>query len=283
LRPVRVSAIAEIVVSIEPAAGGRASLPVEVTGGVTEELVPQVGSRRETDQRARVKHARIELAISDEHAIGIALQPICELKNRATVGVEALARFQHLPRRSPDQWFAEATETGLRTTLELVTVQQALSRLGDVPPDAYLSINVSPASTMTTRFRQLLEESTPERLVMEITEHIPIDDYTKLKSSLEDLRGLGVRLAIDDAGAGFASFRHILQLAPDFIKLDLSLISGIEADASKRALAAGLIAFAQVIGSTIVAEGIERQEELAELETLGVQYGQGYLLGRPVE
>jgi EAL domain-containing protein (putative c-di-GMP-specific phosphodiesterase class I) len=120
-----------------------------------------------------------------------------------------------------------------------------------------------------------------DRIVVEVTEHTPVENYDVLNDALDRLRGLGVRLAIDDAGAGFASLRHILRLAPEFVKLDRTLIDGIEHDRSHQALAAGLITFANKIDATIVAEGIERAEQLHALRELGVTWGQGFLLARP--
>jgi EAL domain-containing protein (putative c-di-GMP-specific phosphodiesterase class I) len=117
--------------------------------------------------------------------------------------------------------------------------------------------------------------------VAEVTEHARISDYGKLDRALAPLRRRGMRLAVDDAGAGFASLRHILRLNPDFIKLDRTLIDQIDRDRSKQALAAGLISFADKSGATIIAEGIERAAEVKTLVDLGVSYGQGYYLARP--
>jgi EAL domain-containing protein (putative c-di-GMP-specific phosphodiesterase class I) len=120
-----------------------------------------------------------------------------------------------------------------------------------------------------------------ERVVVEITEHAPIANYDTFNEGLAAVRALGVRLAIDDAGAGFASLRHILQLRPELIKLDTTLIAAIESDRSQQALAAGIISFADGIGATVVAEGIEHAAALDALRRLGVPLGQGFHLGRP--
>ena len=117
--------------------------------------------------------------------------------------------------------------------------------------------------------------------MIEVTEHAPIADYKRLNAAVDTLRALGVRFAVDDAGAGFASLRHILRLAPDFIKLDRTLINGIQSDRSRQALAAGLISFAERIDATIIAEGIEKLAELNMLASLGVGHGQGFFLARP--
>src|SRR5207249_836356 len=116
----------------------------------------------------------------------------------------------------------------------------------------------------------------PGRIIVEITEHAPIDDYDHFGTSLAELRALGADLAIDDAGAGFASLRHILLLDPQFIKLDRTLIKSIATDRSRQALAAGLISFAAKTSATIIAEGIECQAEMDALRALGVSYGQGF-------
>jgi EAL domain-containing protein (putative c-di-GMP-specific phosphodiesterase class I) len=208
-------------------------------------------------------------------------QPICALEGGEVIGMEALARFRGPPQRSPDRWFAESSGVGLRTELELTAARKALRALDVLSYEHFVSINVSPETVVAASFQKLMSEAPGERAVLEITEHAPIDDYEGLNTALATLRAHGIRLAIDDAGAGFASLRHILRLEPDFIKLDATLIAGIEADASKQALATGLISFAQQIGATIVAEGIERVDELEALRSLGVTYGQGYYLGRP--
>jgi EAL domain-containing protein (putative c-di-GMP-specific phosphodiesterase class I)/AmiR/NasT family two-component response regulator len=274
---------AAIVESIELAANGHSSLSVQVTGDVIEQLVQERGARRRNEEQIALRRARIERVLGDERVVRIVGQPICALDSLETVGVEALARFDAPPKRGPDRWFAEATEVGRRTKLELVAAARALERIVELPPDAFLSVNVSPATIMSAGFRRLVSKVPPDRVVLEITEHAPVADYDKLNAGLARVRELGVRLAIDDAGAGFASLRHILRLEPDFIKLDGTLVAGVEHDRSQQALAAGLISFAEKIGATIVAEGIETAEAVAALGALGVRYGQGYHLGRPAD
>jgi EAL domain-containing protein (putative c-di-GMP-specific phosphodiesterase class I) len=208
-------------------------------------------------------------------------QPIVDLKGRELVGAEALARFSGPPQRAPSHWFAEATTVGLRTELELHAVELALAAMPLLPATAFMTINASPSTLLQARLPKLVAVAGGERVVIEITEHAPISDYRRLLAALERLRGLGVRLAIDDAGAGYSSLRHILELHPDFIKLDISLIRNIHRDGSKQALAAGLISFAEKSGAAVIAEGVEVAAEAATLTELGVGHGQGYLLGRP--
>ena len=120
------------------------------------------------------------------------------------------------------------------------------------------------------------------RIVVELTEHASIEEYGAVLAAVADLRERGVRLAVDDAGAGYASFRHILRLAPEIIKLDRSLICGLHDDAALRALAAAVVMFALDMGSTVTAEGVETPEELRCAQGLGIHAAQGYLFGKPV-
>jgi EAL domain-containing protein (putative c-di-GMP-specific phosphodiesterase class I) len=165
--------------------------------------------------------------------------------------------------------------------LELLAIRRALERLAELPRSVHMAINASPATLLTPGFYDLIASISAQRIVVEITEHAPVEDYDALTASLSELRARGGRVSIDDTGAGFASLSHILRLSPNFIKLDRSLTSGIEDDRSLQALAAGLISFSDTIGATIIAEGIERDEQVAALLALGVPCGQGYLIARP--
>jgi EAL domain-containing protein (putative c-di-GMP-specific phosphodiesterase class I)/CheY-like chemotaxis protein len=277
---VKGSSIQTILESIRKAAAGQGSLSVEVTGDVIEELVGQLNLRRRAEDRQELARKRIRRALDDDSILSMVFQPIYDLGKKCAVGLEALARFRGPPKRGPDRWFAEASEVGLRRDLEFAAVRAALAELPGIPAELYLSVNASPATLASAGFRKLISRVDGARVVVEVTEHAPIEDYDKLSRALSRLRALGVRLAIDDAGAGFASLRHILRLAPDFIKLDRTLIAGIQRDRTKQALAAGLISFAEKIDAGIVAEGIEQSAEVDALMTLGVAYGQGHFLAR---
>jgi EAL domain-containing protein (putative c-di-GMP-specific phosphodiesterase class I) len=208
------------------------------------------------------------------------VQPIYSIAEApALVGYEALARFAD--GRPPDAWFGEARDAGLDAELELVAVRLALELLPDIPEPCYLSVNVSPAVLVSEQFFTLLRGHDAGRCVVEVTEHLHVQSYDDLRLAIERLRRLGLRLAVDDAGAGFASFRHILQLGPDIIKLDRDLIRRCNVDFVRRTLAASLVSFAQQIGASLVAEGVETEQELVTLRSMGVLYGQGYHLGRP--
>jgi EAL domain-containing protein (putative c-di-GMP-specific phosphodiesterase class I) len=210
-------------------------------------------------------------------------QPIAELESGLVVGYEALARFDVEPIRSPEAWFSSASDVGLGVDLELAAIEAAIRQLPRIPAGRFLSLNVSPATAETGELLDLClaEGVDPARLVVEVTEHAPVDDYGRLCASLDALRERGARLAIDDAGAGFASLRHVLRLHPEMIKLDVSLTRNIDTDPVRRALASSLISFAQEVDATIVAEGIETRWEAEALTALGVRYGQGFHLARP--
>lgn len=197
-------------------------------------------------------------------------------------GVEALARFDLDPARGPDRWFEVADRVGSGHELELRAIAHALPALAHLPAAALLSLNVSPGLILSGRIRAALAGVDAGRILLEITEHATIPDYAALAEALEPLRAQGLRLAVDDAGAGFASMRHILNIGPDMIKLDVSLTRGIDGDARRRALARGLVAFAHDIGCLITAEGVETASELEALRALGVDEAQGYLLAPPL-
>ncbi len=272
---------AEIVETIKRAPAGSGSLSRQITAEVIDDLAGELRRRHETHRRRQLSRRRIRRALAVEEALTMVFQPIVSLRDRAIVGAEALARFTGPPRRPPSGWFLEATETGLGDELELLAIGKAARALDEIPPDLFLTVNASPSTIENGGLLALVATLDGSRLVAEITEHAPIEDYQRMSVSVNRLRELGVRLAIDDAGAGFASLRHILQLEPDLIKLDLSLIRDIHLDVSKRALAAGLISFARESGATVIAEGIERSAEATALIDLGVDIGQGYYLGRP--
>lgn len=225
-------------------------------------------------------HARIERVLAGE-GLETVFQPIVDLRSGAVVGLEALTRFSTPPLRGPDVWFDEAHQLGLGVELELVAARAAVGQVGSLPPDVYVSVNMSPPAVCSPAFLDLLPSLPADRVVIELTEHAPVDDYGALGQHLAALRARGGRIAVDDAGAGFSCLRHILRLDPDFIKLDISLTQGIDHNRALRALASALRHFAADTHSTIVAEGVERPEETRALLALGVRYGQGYHLGAP--
>jgi EAL domain-containing protein (putative c-di-GMP-specific phosphodiesterase class I) len=212
--------------------------------------------------------------------LDMVFQRISDLKTGCVVGVEALARFSRQPYRPPNEWFADAAEVGMGTQLELMAVRAALDQLSSLPPNLFMSVNVSPATAVTPELA-VLTKVDPERVVIELTEHVPIDDYPTITDRLNDLKREGVRISVDDTGAGYAGLALLVRLSPDIIKLDRYLVTGIVGDPCRRALASALREFSVDIGATLVAEGIEDAEEFAVLRRLAVPLGQGYYLGRP--
>lgn len=231
-------------------------------------------AREHEDRRARVQQ------LLDNQAITMVVQPIVDLLTSRVVGVEALARFSAQPQRRPDEWFAEAAAAGLGTDLELLAVRTAVAHLDLMPDDTYLSVNVSPRTALDPRLTEIMR-SQAARIVLELTEHAPVEEYDQLLAAFAELRNAGMRIAVDDAGSGYASLQHILRLSPDIIKLDIELIRGINTDPARQSLTAALVLFGEKIGATITAEGIENADELHTLRRLHVPYGQGYHLGRP--
>jgi EAL domain-containing protein (putative c-di-GMP-specific phosphodiesterase class I) len=224
---------------------------------------------------------RIQTVLDDED-VTMVHQPIVDLDIHRAVGYEALARFSAEPLQPPDRWFADAHSVGRGTELEALAVECALASLPDVPQHCFLAVNVSPRALLTGPLQErLLAVAEPERIMLEITEHAAVDDYHALAAALAPLRLSGMRVAVDDAGAGYASLRHILRLAPDVIKLDGWFAERIERDRAARALAVSLTMFVMETQMTVVAEGIERAGQAAVLHNLGVTIGQGYLFGRP--
>ena len=213
--------------------------------------------------------------------MSIVFQPIADLATGTVVAVEALARFAAEPVRPPNLWFAEAAEVGLGRPLELAAVEAALAHLPDFPAELSMAVNVSPATVTAPEFSDLILGAPTNRIVIELTEHVEIRDYDIVIEALASLRAAGVRLAVDDAGAGFATLQHILTLQPDIIKLDIALTRGVDEDPVRRALARALVGFASEIGATIMAEGIETAGELETLRHLGVPSGQGFYLAHP--
>lgn len=258
---------------LEEGSGRRRGSEDSMARFVADVLRPTIA----TDLAART---RIERMLATRRYVTV-FQPIVALRTRRVVGVEALTRFRADPTRPPDEWFAEAHGVGLGVELELATSQAALAGLDRLPSQLYMSVNASPQLLLSGRFAPLCSGRHAPRLVIELTEHVVVEDYPELLLHLRQLRGAGVRLAIDDTGAGISSLAHILKLGPDIIKLDRALTSGIDSDPARRALAIALVAFAAESGAQIVAEGVETGEELAALCELGITFGQGYHLAKP--
>jgi len=208
----------------------------------------------------------------------VVFQPVVRLGDGATVGYEALARIgEHGD--APTPWFEVAREVGLGTQLEL-TCLEAICELGLPRDGGLLFVNVSPATLLHPRMQDLCGPLA-DHLVVELTEHIEVPDYEALRPSIERWSARGVRLAVDDTGAGYASLRHVLELAPHFLKLDRTVVGGLDEHAARRALVTALVTFADEVGTTVIAEGVERWSEAEALRSAGVHLAQGFAFGHP--
>lgn len=248
---------------------------------VFAELLAGQIDRDMAGQRMRVQRTEYVTAALAAGQPTMVYQPIFDLGSHRLAGMESLSRFHVEPRRPPDQWFAEAAEIGMGVELELAAIRAALRALPSVPKDVYISVNSSPQTILEGDLHSLLHSVDLRRVVLEITEHDYIKDYPSLLVVLAPLRACGLRVAIDDAGAGYSSLRHVLHIQPELIKLDVSLTRNIDTDAMRRALASALIAFARETRASIVAEGVETEAELRALKRLGASCAQGYFLARP--
>lgn len=254
---------------------------LELVRAVAELTAYQIDRDLESGRERERKATRVRRVLEDD-GLSSVYQPIYRLSDRRIVGLECLSRFATVPVRPPDTWFSEAIEVGLGVELELAAIRKGLQALGVLPREVYLAVNVSPNMIASGALGEALASVPVERILLEMTEHEVVPDYQAVSEALAPLRARGMRLAIDDVGAGYASLRHILSLRPDVMKLDVSLTRHIDSDETRRALAAALIAFAAQIGCPIAAEGVETEDELQALLRLGVDKAQGFHLARPM-
>ena len=247
---------------------------------IAELIAEKVESLRNAELRGDRIRRRIDRMTSRD-GLEMHLQPIWSVHDERVCGYEALARFQTEPYLSPDIWFRDAENVGRGEDLERMSLTRALDTLDSLPEHCFLSINASPQAILSGQVSDALVGVNPERLVLEVTEHARIRDYNAFRASVGELRDQGVRLAIDDAGSGYASFKHILELDADVIKLDLTLIRDIHVNVKKQALAGALVAYARQLDTMVVAEGVECQEEFDTLKALDVDKIQGFYIGKP--
>jgi EAL domain-containing protein (putative c-di-GMP-specific phosphodiesterase class I) len=242
-------------------------------------LGEEIGRERAQVERRRALDERVG-AVLREGRLSSVFQPIVALADRRVVGLEALTRVTGEDYAVADL-FDDAREVGLGVELELASVAAALAQLDRIPAPVYVSVNVTPATLAAAGFAELLRGLDARRVLVEVTEHAVADSYDVLHGAMAGIRSLGARFAIDDVGAGYAGLNHLLRLAPDVIKLDRFLSSGIEADPARQAIAAAAAAFAASARTAVIAEGIETEAQHDFLQRLGIRYGQGYLYGRP--
>ena len=237
-------------------------------------------ARQELLRAAGQRRRRI-IGMLESSELQMVFQPIVALDDGRIAGFEALARFPRRPAAAAGPVVRGRGRRGPRRRPRAQGDQRRARHPLQLPDGAYLSVNASPLTAMSPALLSLLADAPGGRIILELTEHADVEDYEALSGAVARLRDHGVRLAVDDAGAGFASLRHILNLQPDIIKLDIALTRGIDADPARRALASALLRFGAEMEAVLVAEGIETAGEREALTRLGIEFGQGYLLGRP--
>lgn len=226
--------------------------------------------------------ANLERALHEPELIRPVFQPIYDLDRGRICGYETLARFACEPHHSPMQWLQAARELNLEDSFEAALLEAGLQTRTSLPENCFLTVNVSPSALLSDPVQAVIERAGRlDAVVIELTEREPVEDYSALNGALELLRSRGGTVAVDDAGAGYASLQHIMSLRPEFIKLDRALVTGLDGDPAKLALVEAVGSFAAHIDAWVVAEGIERRSELDSVRSISVPLGQGFGLGMP--
>ena len=253
-----------------------------------EKALDESAGREETD--AQVRRGRLEQIIRAE-SVRTLVHPILRLDDLSVIGYEALSRgpegteFEY-----PDKLFGIAYDADVVVRLERLCRKRAFEAAADLPEGKLLFINIEPEAVADPELRDIMFTTLvagsgmkPESVVFEITERTAITDFSAFRATLEYLRRLGFRVAVDDGGAGYGSLQSLAEVRPEWLKIDMSLVSEIDTDDIRRSLVTSMVTFAERIGVKLVAEGIERPEQLATLRELGVEYGQGFLFCEPRE
>jgi diguanylate cyclase (GGDEF)-like protein len=218
-----------------------------------------------------------------------AYQPIVAIPDGRVIGVEGLIRpLPPAPFATPLQLFAAAEAGGHVARLDLACVDTIVSGAGSLPADQFLSVNLAPSTLEASEFSSgallsILARHgfSPDRLVIELTEHQPIHDLERARSRMAAFRRAGVRFAADDIGAGNAGLRLLSEIEFDVLKVDLSLVQRSASEGPSNAVLGSVVELAARTGALVVAEGIERSAQMAPLLRLGITAGQGFYLGRP--
>lgn len=242
-------------------------------------LAHTIGDRRDSGHDRDDVRQRF-LRLIEAGGPAMTYQPVFDLPTLDCMGAEALARFPP-GFGNVQQCFADAAAVGLGTELELAAIDSALRVLPDLPGEFGLGVNASPATILSGRLRKVIANVPADRVVLEVTEHDRIDDWTSMRSALDALRAEGVRIAVDDVGVGYAGLQQLIQLLPEFVKMDRCLTRGIDNDPARRALAAALVHFAEDIDGLVLAEGVETAAELGVIVGAGVHQAQGRYLAPP--
>lgn len=242
-----------------------------------------VGAELHRSQGARIARERLAVSVRGLLADGdprIVLQPIVRLADGVVVGHEALSRFVDTT-VGPDVWFDRAERAGLGLELEMAAIERALELVDRLPVGTYLTVNANPDVARSVQLRAALARVDASRVVVELTEHLDLVTDEGWHETMAQLRATGARLAVDDAGAGHSGLQRLLDVRPDVIKIDRSIVAGVAGDAARAAMVTALRDFAGATGADLVAEGIEDDDDLQALLDLDVANGQGFGLGRP--
>ncbi|MGH2381682.1 MAG: EAL domain-containing protein [Candidatus Limnocylindria bacterium] len=236
-------------------------------------LGPELSARRQQDGT----RAELQRIVAEDEMAPV-FQPVVRLGDGSVVGYEALTRFSD--GTPPDRRFALAEAVDAGAELERAAIQVALRSASRLPRGRWVSVNLSPSRLIEPGIIDMLLGMRGRPIVVEVTERLPIDDYDAVRAALNELAG-SIEVAVDDAGAGFASLRHILELRPRYVKLDMQLVRGVDTDPARQALIAGMVYFARQSGCLLIGEGVESEQERATLRRLGVPFGQGFHWGHP--
>lgn len=217
------------------------------------------------------------------------VHPIYRLDDLEIIGYEALSRGPEASEfERPDKLFKVAYDSDLVLKLERLCRNRAFESAANLPEGRLLFVNIEPEAVGDPELRDIMLNSlvtesdmAPSQIVLEITERTAVEDFGAFRATLEYLRALGFRIAIDDGGAGYGSMQCIAEVHPEWLKVDMSLVRDIDTDDVRRALVSTIATFAERTGVKLIAEGIERPEQLAVLREIGVEYGQGYLFCHP--
>ncbi|WP_407341612.1 EAL domain-containing protein [Pengzhenrongella phosphoraccumulans] len=246
-------------------------------GRTAHELAVRAEAEREVVDRLAERRDAVR-ALMVPGGMHMVFQPITSFDTGQVHGYEALARF---PVHGPDFWFPEAGHVGLLKELELHAIALGLEGLDHTRSDQYISVNLSAQTLLDPALLDLIGFDAGPRVVIELTEHTPVEVYADVVAALTVLRFRGVRLAIDDFGTGYGSLNHVVLLSADLVKIDRSLVSGIADDPILTSLVAAMVAFTAAMGISLLAEGVETSSEATCLRNLGVELAQGWLFGRP--
>ena len=262
---------------------GHATQEREAADNARTHQAPSAIPPRLAEQIDAIRSTSRISALLENQMLMTAFQPIYGLADKTVIGVEALSRFVSDDGAAAELWFAEAAAVGLGANLEFSALGSAAAAARDLPPKFFVSLNISPTSCTDPRLPDLFDhiDLPIDRVVLELTENIPDEDYLQFMTAINPLRAKGLRLAVDDTHSGAGALSRMIHLRPDFLKVGRNVISGVDTDGLQRALATCLVDFTEQIGTTLVAEGIETVGELKVLTELGIAAGQGYLLGRP--